>query len=126
MSKRKTVLIVEDSEDLRRLYALALGIAGYRTLEARDGLEALMLLDVDRPNLVLLDLNLPKINGHVVREELAAGDLTRDIPIVVVTGSSVDEDELAVPCLLRKPVTPDRIVAAVRTYLPAGPRSAEL
>ena len=57
---------------LERLYRLALGFAGYRVIEARDGLEALALLDADRPDLVVLDLDLPKISGYVVRDELAA------------------------------------------------------
>jgi CheY-like chemotaxis protein len=119
-----TVLVVEDSEDVRRLYALALGIEGYRVVEARDGLEALLLLDVDRPDLVVLDLDLPRISGYLVREELAAGAVTRDIPIVVVTGTAADPDELAVPCLLRKPVTPGTLIAAVRRCLAMGARAA--
>ena len=120
-----TVLVVEDSEDVRRLYALALGIEGYRVIEARDGLEALLVLDVDRPDLVVLDLDLPRISGHLVREELAAGAMTRDIPIVIVTGTAADPHELAVPCLLRKPVTPGSLVTAVQKCLAAGVRALE-
>lgn len=125
MRSPATVLIVEDHEEVRRLYALALGIEGYRVIEARDGLEALLLLDVDRPDLVVLDLDLPRISGHLVREELAAGAMTRDIPIVVVTGTTVNPDGLDVPCLLRKPVTPDGLVLAVRKCLAAGAQALE-
>jgi CheY-like chemotaxis protein len=119
-----TVLIVEDSDDVRRLYALALGIEGFRVMEARDGLEALLLLDVDRPDVVVLDLDLPRISGHLVREELAAGAVTRDIPIVVVTGTAASPAELDVACLLRKPVSPDSLVYAVRKCLAAGARAS--
>jgi len=126
VNKRATVLIVEDSEDLRRLYAIALGLHGYRVIEARDGLEALLLQEVDRPDLVILDLDLPKIPGHVVRDELAAGALTREIPVVVVTGSAdATAEDLDVPCLLRKPVTPYRLLAAVQQCLASGRSGVE-
>ena len=117
MSKQETVLVVEDSDDLRYLYRLALGFAGYRVIDAADGLEALALLEANRPDLVVLDLNLPRVSGYAVRHELAASAVTRDIPIVVVTGSLVSAEALAVSCLLRKPFTPDSLVDAVRRSL---------
>lgn len=112
-----TVLIVEDDHDLRRLYRTALAIAGYTVREASDALDALRQIDGDPPDLVVLDIGLPMLSGVVVQQELAAQVFTRNIPIVVVTGS--DETITEVACVLRKPVTPDRLVDEVRRCLAA-------
>jgi CheY-like chemotaxis protein len=112
----ETVLVVDDDADLRRMYRTALAFAGYRVLEAGDGLDALRLLEGDRPDVVVLDLDLPLISGQTVRQELAARAHTRDIPVVVVTGLPGEHEELKPGCVLRKPVSPDRLIATVRKY----------
>jgi CheY-like chemotaxis protein len=116
----ETVLIVEDDIDARRMFRSALSVAGYRVLEAGDGLDALRLLETQLPNLVVLDIGLPLISGVVVRQELAAHAHTRDIPVVIVTGSTLPHEELGVACLLRKPVSPDALVATVRSCMASG------
>jgi DNA-binding response OmpR family regulator len=122
--RRNTVLIVEDDADLRRMYRTALAIAGFGVQEAGDGFDALQLLDRDPPDLVVLDLTLPAISGFVVRQEIAASAHTRAIPVVVVTAADVSPRQLDVPCVLRKPVSPDRLINAVRECLTAGSSSA--
>ncbi len=113
-----TILIVEDDGDLRRLYRLTLSLAGYVVQEAADGMEALRRLDLQPPDLVVLDLVLPTISGFVVRQEIAAHAHTRNIPIVVVTGTSMEIPD--VPCVLRKPVSPEQLLETVRECLAAG------
>ena len=120
MSERRTILVVEDDEDLRRLFRTALALAGYDVIEAGDGIEALQRIDTGPPDLVVLDLVLPGMSGLVVQQELAAQALTREVPIVVITGSVVEPGELKVNCLLRKPVTPDQLIKAVRECLAAS------
>jgi CheY-like chemotaxis protein len=122
MSSRQTVLIVEDDEDLRRMFRTALTLAGFDVLEAGDGLEALQRIDSHPPDLVVLDLMLPGVSGVVVYQEIAAHAVTRNIPVVVITGSSMVEGELDVACFLRKPISPDRLIEAVRTCLASGTR----
>ena len=117
-SSRQTILIVEDDRDLRRLYRTALAIAGYIVREASNGLDALRYIDADPPDLVILDLGLPMFSGIVVRQEIAAQAVTRDIPILVVTASEEPISDVA--CVLRKPASPDRLVAEVRRCLTAG------
>jgi CheY-like chemotaxis protein len=114
----KTILVVEDDADLRRLFVLTLTLAGYVVRQAADGLEALRLLDPVPPDLVVLDLVLPALSGVFVQQEIAAHAHTRHIPIVVVTGSTTELPETQ--CLLRKPVTPDRLLQVVRDCLAAG------
>ena len=121
-ARRQTILIVEDDEDLRRLFRTALSLAGYDVMEAGDGLEALQRIDSTPPDLIVLDLVLPRMSGLVVREEIAAQAITRDIPIVVITGSAVDAAGMNVACFLRKPVEPERMVETVRSCLTAGTR----
>lgn len=123
MSARQTVLVVEDDEDLRRLFRTALILAGYDVLEAGDGLEALLRIDQSPPDLVVLDLVLPRLSGIVVQQEIAAQAVTRDIPVVVITGSALEPEILDVACFLRKPISPDQLVDAVRKCLASGTRA---
>jgi len=124
MSERQTILVVEDDEDLRRLFRTALALAGYDVVEAGDGLEALQRIDHSPPDLVILDILLPGLSGMVVQQEIAAQAMTRQIPIVVITGSAIDPGDLNVACFLRKPITPDQLIDAERNCLTSGTRGA--
>jgi DNA-binding response OmpR family regulator len=112
-------LIVDDDPEIRHMFRTALALSGYRVQEAADGLEALKLLDCDPPDLVVLDLGLPIVTGHEVRQEIAAQAYTRHIPIVVVTGSAVIPTTLDVACVLYKPVSVDQLVRTIRNCLEA-------
>jgi DNA-binding response OmpR family regulator len=116
----ETVLIVEDDADLRRMYRAALSLEGFEVIEAHDGLSALHILDQRTADIVILDLMLPTLDGFTVQQEIAAHAETRDIPILIVTGSTLPLDDLKVPCILRKPVSPDDLVGAVRRCLASG------
>lgn len=120
MARGRTVLIVEDEEALRRAYRDALSMAGYEVKEARGGFEALRDIDSRRPDVIVLDLMLPGLDGFTVLNELAAQAHTRDIPIVVVTGAAGDLSWLNVACLLRKPATEEELVDVVRRCLAKG------
>jgi len=116
----ETLLVVEDDPDTRRMYRTALTLAGFDIIEAHDGLAALHILEQRTADLVILDLILPTIDGLTVQQEIAAQAGTRDIPILIVTGSTLPLDDVKVPCILRKPVSPEDLVAAVRRCLAAG------
>lgn len=122
MSERRTILVVEDDEDLRRLFRTALVLAGYDVVEAGDGLEALLRIDQAPPDLVVLDIVLPRLSGIAVQQEIAAQAVTREIPVVVITGSAMEADNLDVACFLRKPVSPEQVVDVVRRCLASGAR----
>jgi two-component system KDP operon response regulator KdpE len=112
-SRRARILIIEDDEDLRRMVRHALSLAQYDVQEAGNGLHALRILDADPPDLVILDLGLPLISGNMVRVELAAHAHTRDIPVIVITGSVGDHDLLQVACVVQKPFDIDRLMITV-------------
>jgi len=106
------------------MYRAALGFGGFKVVEASDSLTALHFLDQSLPDVVVLDLMLPTVSGLIVQQEIAAHAHTRDIPIVIVTGSDMSLDHVDVPCVLRKPVSPDRLVTAVRSCLASGAAGA--
>jgi DNA-binding response OmpR family regulator len=118
--------VVEDDADLRRLYRTALTLAGFMVQDVSIGLDALRRIDAEPPDLIVLDLLLPDISGVVIRQEIAAHAHTRNIPVVIVTGSNLDLKDLEVPCVLRKPVSPEELVRTVQSCLAAGAQNVDL
>ena len=117
---RTRILVVEDNDDLRRIFRTALSVAGYVVEQAADGIDALRLIDNNPPDLVVLDLMLRALDGLSVQQELAARAITRNIPIVIVTGSEIELADVNIACVLRKPVMPDQLVRTVRHCLTHG------
>jgi DNA-binding response OmpR family regulator len=126
MRARTRILIVEDDVPLRSLFRTALKMAGFDVRDVGDGYEALLSLEDHPPDLVVLDLALPRVQGQSVREEMLAGSHTRDIPVVVVTGSTGPEIyQLNADWVLTKPIEPERLVEVVQKCLSSsGPRHA--
>jgi DNA-binding response OmpR family regulator len=120
VSRRASILIVEDDPDLRELFQIALSFEGFDVREARSGFEALRMLDAQPPDLVLLDLGLPGIDGFAVREEISANAFTQHIPVVIVTASTQDLSHLDAAVILRKPISPADVVETVRRHLAMG------
>jgi two-component system, OmpR family, phosphate regulon response regulator PhoB len=113
-----SVLVVEDDPALRELYRWALRAAGFAVAAVSDGLDALRYLETEKPNAVVLDLDLPRVRGTDVQAELKTGPETRHIPIIVVSGqdtSALNLDDFA--CILQKPISTDQLVAALRDCL---------
>ena len=110
------VLVVDDDASVRRLFAHILLMAGYRVEQAADGVSALQLIEDQRPDLVILDIDLPSLSGISVREELTARDPTLDVIFVTGYADSFG-DQLRRDCVLRKPVTAHTLLATVRGYL---------
>lgn len=115
--RQKRILVVEDDVDLRRMFRTILSMSGFEVEEAGDGLDALRLVENRLPDLIVLDLVLRALDGVSVQQEIAGRALTRQIPIVIVTGSTIDTAALKVACVLRKPVTPEELVRTVRQCL---------
>jgi len=122
--QQKRILIVEDNTELRRMFRTVLAMAGYIVEEAGDGIEALHLVENRLPDLIVLDLVLRALDGLSVQQELASRAVTRQIPIVIVTGSTIDTASLEVACVLRKPVMPDELVKTVKKCLASGAPAA--
>jgi CheY-like chemotaxis protein len=124
-SPRSTVLVVEDDAALRNLYRAALAAAGYLVIAVEDGVDALRRLDSLPPDAVVLDLLLPRLGGRDVHREMKSRVATRDIPVVVVSGTDIaDLDPAEFACVLRKPIDTDAVVVAVDRSLRAARRNA--
>ncbi len=120
------VLIVDDYEDCRDMYAAYLTLAGFHVLKAADGLDAIAIAQRTVPDLILMDLGLPGIDGCEATRLLKADPVTRDVPVIALTAQSLpDADALhgaGFDGLITKPCLPDaladRVAAAVKC--PAG------
>lgn len=88
----KTILIVEDNERNMKLLRDVLGHRGYRTLEAMTGEEGVALACEHRPDLILMDVQLPGVSGIEAFDQLAANPDTASIPVVAVTASAMQEE----------------------------------
>ena len=91
-----SVLLVEDEDQLRRVMKDLLQREGYRVAEARDGIQALDEVDRFAPDVIILDLNLPGIDGYSVLAQLRSRPATRDIPIMVLTAKGDEDNEVRV------------------------------
>ena len=115
------MLVVEDDAALRELYRAALRSAGFAVVAVEDGLSALRRVESDTPRAVVLDLDLPRVGGRDVQRELSARRDTREIPILVVSGTDTEDlnpEDFA--CILRKPVNADELVRAVQRCIAKG------
>jgi DNA-binding response OmpR family regulator len=88
------VLVVDDEPDIRELCRVNLEFSGFDVMEAADGVEALDLCRREHPDLVFLDLMMPKLDGWGVLEALTADERTADIPVVLLTARGADEDQI--------------------------------
>lgn len=89
----KTVLIVEDNELNMKLFNDLLEAHGYRTVQTRNGMDALSLARVHRPDLILMDIQLPEVSGLDVTKWLKEDDELRHIPVIAVTAFAMKGDE---------------------------------
>ncbi len=129
--EKRTVLVVEDYDDSRQVYVELLGEAGYDVVEACDGAEAIAKARETPPDLVVMDLSLPVIDGWEATRQLKLDARTRHIPIVALTGHALEGskgnsdavDERGWETLLAKPCSPDRLLATVHEVLARARRS---
>lgn len=122
MSLDTTILVVEDEEDIRKLLTYNLERDGYATLEAGDGLQGLALARNHVPDLILLDLMLPKMDGLTVCRELERDGRTSSIPVIMLTARGEDVDrilgfELGADDYVVKPFNVRELLLRIRAIL---------
>jgi two-component system response regulator RpaA len=115
---KPTVLLVEDDPSIRQLVRINFEMAGFHVVEARDGLEGLLMADLHQPEAIVLDLMMPDVDGARMLAQLRGLPGGEDVPVVVITGKAdVSEDvhRMAGPGnVLAKPFDPDDLVARIR------------
>lgn len=115
---RPLVLVADDDEDIRMLVRFRLERSGYDVVSARDGAEALELAVRHRPDLAVLDLMMPKVDGYEVTRRLRDLEVTRRMPIVMLTARAQETDvargfEAGADDYIRKPFSPQELRARV-------------
>jgi two-component system, cell cycle response regulator DivK len=120
MSKR--ILVVEDQQDNRRILRDLLGNAGYELIEAESGEEALTAVEAQRPDLILMDIQLPVMDGYEATRRIRSNPELKSIPIIAVTSYALSGDEakaLAAGCTayITKPFSPRALLAKVQEHL---------
>jgi two-component system cell cycle response regulator DivK len=120
MSKR--ILVVEDHEDNRQILRDLLASAGYEMLEAEDGEHGVAAADTHRPDLILMDIQLPVIDGYEATRRIKAMPQLRSIPIIAVTSYALSGDEekaRAAGCddYVTKPYSPRQLLAKIKEHL---------
>jgi len=128
--KNEKIVIIEDEPDIREVLAYNLGRDGFRVTASADGEEGLELVRRESPDLVLLDLMLPGLDGFEVCRQLKTDPVTRAIPIVMVSARGEESDVvlglgLGADDYITKPFSPRELLARVKAVLRRGPLKSE-
>jgi two-component system cell cycle response regulator DivK len=118
----KKVLIVEDNELNMKLFHDLLDAHGYETLQTRDGIEALEIARVNRPDLILMDIQLPEVSGLEVTKWIKEDDSLRSIPVIAVTAFAMKGDEEKIreggcEAYISKPISVTQFLETVQRFL---------
>ena len=122
MSTHKRILIIEDNEQNLYLLSFLLEQNGYQVLQAKDGLAGIELATQTLPDMILLDIQLPGMDGYAVAQILRSNESLVHVPIIAVTSYAMVGDRergLAAGCngYIEKPINPDTFLAEIWQYL---------
>jgi CheY-like chemotaxis protein len=120
------VLLVDDSEDNREVYAQYLTLSGFRVESAVDGVEAVEKAAALIPDVIVMDLAMPRLDGWEATRRIKAAPATSGIPIIALTGNADSESrrrtqEVGCAGYLTKPCMPDVLLSEIRRLLPVDP-----
>jgi two-component system, OmpR family, alkaline phosphatase synthesis response regulator PhoP len=115
----RKILAVDDEKHIVRLVQVNLERQGYEVVTANDGREALEKVDAERPDLVVLDVMMPYMDGFEVLQNMRRNPATRDIPVIMLTAKAQDADvfkgwQSGVDCYLTKPFNPMELMSFVK------------
>ena len=121
----KTILIVDDSRFTLEINSFVASSAGYAVLTALDGLEALEILGTNSVDLVIVDINMPGMDGYELTRKIRSDEVLADVPIIIITTESEARDKekgfaAGANSYLVKPVEPDDVVAQIQILIGAS------
>jgi DNA-binding response OmpR family regulator len=118
---RRKVLLVEDDESVRQLVRVTLQMNDFEVVEAKDGLEGLLLLEMHHPDAVVLDLMMPDVGGERMLAQLRATPETKRTPVVIITGKPEVAPEViglvGRENFFPKPFDPDAVIARLNAMV---------
>jgi CheY-like chemotaxis protein len=122
MADPRRILLVEDNDDNLSVYRAILEHTGYEVIEARDGEAGVAQAKDGQPDLILMDISLPRLDGYEATRILKRDPRTRHIPIIALTAHALEEDrerarDVGCDGFLAKPIEPSRVVREVGRYL---------
>ncbi len=122
MPKGKTILVVDDSATVRKLISSKLEKSGHNVVCAEDGVDAMSVLETTVPDLVLLDIAMPRMDGYSVCKLIRANEATKDVPVVMISGKDGFFDKVrgrmaGTTGYITKPFGPETLMRALETYL---------
>lgn len=122
---RSKILLVDDEPSIVKMVGRRLEVEGYEVVVAMDGQEALLKIRDQKPDLIILDLMLPKVNGYEICTTLKNNPQTQQIPVVMFTAKTQNRDErLGMECgadaYVRKPFKAQELLEQVQTLLKRG------
>ncbi len=128
--KRKRILVVDDEVYIAHILEFSLGMEGYEVITAMSGEEALDKADREHPDLIVLDILMPDLDGYEVCRRLRADERFADTPIILLTAKHGDEDrargaEVGASAYVTKPFRPIELIDRIRTLLGLGPARGE-
>ncbi|MGH6891191.1 MAG: response regulator [Dongiaceae bacterium] len=117
----KKILVVEDQEDNRRIVRDLLTSAGFQLIEAVTGEEGVRMAETNKPDLILMDIQMPEMDGYEATRQIKAS--MRDIPIIVITSYALSGDAdkamaAGADAYVSKPFSPRDLLATIRKFLP--------
>ena len=118
----KRILVVEDQEDNRRIIRDLLTSVGYEVIEATTGEEGVLFAETHRPDLILMDIQLPVLDGYEATRRIKANSELRHIPIIVVTSYALSGDDekaraAGADAYVAKPFSPRELLAKIQQFL---------
>lgn len=122
-ANRKKILLVEDDQMLQEMYQTKFKSDGYEVITAVNGGDGLNLAISDLPDIVMLDIILPMLDGFAVLEKIKANESTKNIPVVLLTNLGTEEDRAkgeklgAVDYLVKANMTPEQVSKTIKKYL---------
>lgn len=121
VADRKKVLLVEDDESVRQLVRVTLQMHDYEVVEAKDGLEGLLMLDLHRPDAIVLDLMMPDVAGERMLTQVRQTPETKRTPVVIITGKPEVAPEViglvGPENFFPKPFDPDAVIDRLKALI---------
>ena len=122
--KGPTILVIDDDPVIQKLLSVNFEMEGYQVVTASDGVEGLAQVGIAQPDIILLDVMMPRMDGLAVARKLKSDPATKSIPIIVITSYALSGDEgkaRAAGCdaYVTKPYSPRQLLAKVREFLPS-------
>jgi twitching motility two-component system response regulator PilG len=122
VSDQQKILVVEDSQTTRKVIKMTLQGNGYKVVEARDGVEALTKINDEQPDLILLDVMLPKLDGYSILTILKQNNAAKKVPVIMLTSKDGLKDRIrgrfsSASAYLTKPFKPDLLLKKIEQFI---------